>query len=165
MSYEPVERDFSSDFGKHSDRWVYAVSGLHVAVSVDRLFHAWHELSRCYEGQGWLLTERAVHFEGPRPGQIPRAVVRFERETGEQGWLVFALLDGVADPLLPPATVRSSRLMERLRSRQTIQLQTFTATEGPLTPADQQLVETLFEDVAHHLQSLIRAHAPEESDG
>ncbi len=165
QNYEAVERDFSSDFGKHSNRWIYRSGDLEVAIAVDRLFFAWHELSRCYEGQGWKLTSREALTDTLDAEYLHQVHATFDRETGEQGWLVFSLLDGSAQALTPPSTNKAKRLVDRLRSPETLQLQVFVASEIPLTAAERERVTALFQQVAGRLQVVIRARAQESSDG
>ena len=57
--YEAIDREAGNDLGLHSDRWVYASpSRFPVIVSLDQTFPGWHELTVCYQNQGWKLKSR-----------------------------------------------------------------------------------------------------------
>lgn len=60
VNYEVVERERGTQWGETSQIWQYRNDTHHMVVSVDYPFRGWHELTTCYESDGWLLQDREV---------------------------------------------------------------------------------------------------------
>lgn len=142
-------RDRGSDLGRRSDKWQFKGSQFATTISMDQPFPGWHELTTCYKNGGWELVNR-VRMDATNPGvdpsasqQWPYVIAEFKRETGERGYLVFAMFNSVGEPVTPPATWNrmvhffsgvSNRMSNRVRAslfdNSTYQIQAFTAFYG-----------------------------------
>lgn len=101
--YTSQTRDRGSDLGRHSDIWQYRAPRCNVIASLDQTFPGWHELTTCYQNQGWKLIDR-VKIVPTKPGQEGWTYIeaRFEKETGQRGYLLFSLFDGSGGPIDAP---------------------------------------------------------------
>lgn len=89
--YETIERDFNSPFGRFSEVWTLAQAGRQATFSFDYPFVGWHELTDCYEAQGWHIEARRVLNEAPATTPVVEVVLRHE-SAGRYGRLYFNLL-------------------------------------------------------------------------
>ena len=129
--YIPVSREAGNDMGLHSDRWVYeSPNRFPVNVSLDQTFPGWHELTICYQNQDWTLKSR-VWKTAPMAEDETKSwsyiEAEFEKDTGEQGFLVFSLFDAFGDGYDAPGSWETldylaSRLKNRLSHRVRAQL-------------------------------------------
>ena len=159
-------RERGSDIGNRSDRWKFKGSGYSATVSIDQPFPGWHELTSCYKNTGWELLRREREGDPLAPdaddsgaGKWPYVIAEFKRETGERGFLVFALFNSVGEPVIPPAkwdrmsswlySGIQNRVSNRVRSslfdNSTYQIQTFVTSYGNgLEDAAEQEVQNHF---------------------
>lgn len=167
VNYQIDTRERGSDLGKRSDIWVYEAPRCMANFSLDQPFPGWHELTTCYQNQGWKLVNRkrkesTISMTGSdNPDDEidwPYVVAEFEKETGERGYLVFSLFNSQGAPVNPPAqwnrlTYLISGMRNRLSGRirgslfdnSTYQVQTFVATFGNGLDAEtQQQIEDRF---------------------
>jgi exosortase len=61
QGFQTLTRDTGSFFGERSCTWRYRHGERTATLSVDYPFPAWHDLTRCYTGQGWRVEEQTVH--------------------------------------------------------------------------------------------------------
>ena len=151
--YEAIDREAGNDLGLHSDRWVYASpSRFPVIVSLDQTFPGWHELTVCYQNQGWKLKSRkkkTVPMLDDESKNWSYIEAEYEKETGEQGFLIFSLFDVFGDGYDAPgdwdtldyyAIHLKNRLSHRIRAQlfrgETYQTQAFVETYIKLTDAE-----------------------------
>lgn len=159
-------RERGSDIGNRSDQWRYKGSNFSATVSVDQPFPGWHELTSCYVNTGWNRLERErkgdvlnQDADESGAGDWPYVVAHFKRETGEQGFLVFALFNSYGEPVMPPATWNrlsmwfyqgiqnrvSNRVRRSLFDSSTYQIQTFVTSFGDeLEEATEKEIESHF---------------------
>ena len=152
-SYKITTREGGSDLGKRSDIWRYTGPNGSAIVSMDQPFPGWHELTTCYKNSGWELIsrERKTPPKSDATGdqEWPYVVGEFKRETGERGFLVFALFNTEGEPVNPPASwnramyfisgIRnrmSNRLRASLFDNSTYQVQAFVTSYGDGLRAD-----------------------------
>lgn len=98
--YQRIERDRNSPFGRFSQSWTVADGARQTTLSLDYPFIGWHELTECYEAQGWRVeTRRVIDAAGDQVPTI-KVVMRHE-STNRYGRLYFSLLtrDGRAFPV------------------------------------------------------------------
>lgn len=101
-------------------------------VAFDQLgLHEWHELTVCYEGRGWDISDRVIHTPPDDSSGWPYVVARMRNPDGRHGLVVFSVFWGSGEPMAAPADRLSvsftgqddapngllSRLTGRLRSR------------------------------------------------
>jgi exosortase len=137
-------RERGSDLGKRSDIWKYTSPKIAATVSLDQPFPGWHELTTCYKSTGWSLVNRTRKDVTTSDGtNWPYVVAEFKRETGERGFLTFALFNSVGGPVDPPARWNrlfhlisgvknrmSNRIRASLFDNSTYQVQAFAITYG-----------------------------------
>jgi exosortase len=154
--YQSLEREHGNDLGLHSDTWTYiAPRQFPMIVSLDQTFPGWHELTICYQNQGWKLDRRTK-----RSGKIagtdeewPYIEAEFSKNTGEKAFLVFSLFDVFGGAYDPPATWNSldfyisrirNRLSQRVRAQlfrgETFQSQAFVSTFNDLNDTQKQQI-------------------------
>jgi exosortase len=139
--FERIERDMTGDMGQHSCVWTYTGPEVEtVRVSIDAPFAGWHELSRCYQGQGWTLEGRQVLEEAG----LSWVEARFSKATGEHACLAFCLMDLDGVPLTPTANQGASRLVDRFGAAQSLQVQAFAQAGGPIDAPLRAEVRALF---------------------
>lgn len=161
-SYRSDHRKKASDLGQKSDGWAYrAKKNRYLAItSFDQAFPGWHELSKCYTNQGWIIDKEAggrskKQYEMEDGKSWPYVEVHFKKQTGERGMLVFSLFDGFGEPFDPPADWNvmtqlwhrsRGRLGERVRARlfqgSAYQTQVFVNGFGPLSEPVQNEITT-----------------------
>ncbi len=134
--------------------------------SLDYPFPAWHDLTRCYTGQGWALDEQAVH----KPSQADGAdlggyvVVRFTKPGYRSGYLLFCQFNKDGTPLDPRlgaaylSIYRQEAALKRWWYRlqgapdptpaepapPVYQLQLFVESYAPLSAAERAAAEAFF---------------------
>lgn len=165
MDYETVERDRNSPFGRRSQSWTFARDQVRAIVSLDYPFQGWHELTECYETQGWRVISREV-LPLDDAGAGVSVTLRHDM-TERDGRLFFALLSSDGQAYSVRTLGEIDEWYDRLRlrfselssARQfaaqkletiTFQHQTFIATYLPLTAAEDAAARRLF--AASHAQ-------------
>ena len=151
QGYQAIDRESGSDLGLHSDRWVYeSPSRFPIIVSLDQTFPGWHELTVCYQNQGWELKSRVkktVPMLDDESKNWSYIEAEFEEKTtGEQGFLVFSLFDAFGDGYDAPGNWETldylvsgirNRLSQRIRAQlfrgETYQTQAFVRTYRKLS--------------------------------
>lgn len=89
--YETVARDRNSPFGRHSQIWSLERAEQRGVLSLDYPFYGWHELTECYEAQGWQAESRQV-LEATA-GETPTVAVALRHAaSGRYGRLYFGLM-------------------------------------------------------------------------
>jgi len=152
VRFETVQRDRTSPLGGHSQTWSLAGTGSRGALSFDYPFLGWHELTECYEAQGWRLEQRSI-VEGSSEGESqPLVEAQFRNDqTGRSGRLYFSLATrdgrpfpirtrGELDEWLDRAAARMRELTSfstlsktmTLDDRATYQIQFFVESYEPL---------------------------------
>jgi exosortase/archaeosortase family protein len=133
-SYKFSERVRSSDLGEMSESWIYASPDRYYAnVSLDQPFPGWHELTKCYRNDGWILETDGRSFKEFQGRSIDGndeawnyIEAHFSKPTGEHLMLLFSLFDGFGKPFDPPPRFDSltnllhgakNRMSERARAR------------------------------------------------
>jgi len=157
-------RKHGSDLGNRSDKWQYQGSQFATTISLDQPFPGWHELTTCYRNSGWELISRerrgsfAPGVDPSTSGQWPYIIAEFKRETGERGFLIFAMFNSAGEPVNPPANWNrmvhffsgvANRMSNRVRAslfdNSTYQIQAFTASYGDgLGEASENEIESHF---------------------
>ncbi len=150
--YAISTRDHGSDLGRRSDAWQYRAPSCNAVISFDQTFPGWHELTTCYRNSGWQLVPggRVVIQpdvpEGEKTWDIVEA--RFEKATGERGYLLFSHFNGAGEPESAPVNIGTlesfltrakNRLSNRVRrslfSSETYQVQVMVQHYGELEPS------------------------------
>lgn len=149
--YHVYQRDGGSDLGRHSDVWQYRSPRCSAITSLDQPFPGWHELTTCYQNQGWKLIDR-FKIQPTKSGQEDWAYIEatFQRNTGERGYLLFSLFDGAGEPLDAPviagglqsilkraANRLSNRIRRSLFTAESYQTQVFL--RGHFSPLDDSI--------------------------
>jgi exosortase len=150
---QTIRRELGHSSGRFSRLWTYRWGRRTVSVSLDGPFMGWHELTRCYLGQGWTLLERSVQPGESRGSSF--AAVRLERGPEQVGELFFSLFDfrgKVLEPWGPGG--RLGYAGERLafwRRQRTYQVQMFVTAGEALTSAERVQAQAFFESARSRL--------------
>lgn len=164
---ERIERRFNDQAGRFACQWWYRREPRVCLVSLDYPVPSWHNPTLCYAGNGWQPTARRVltagvsdveSDAGEHHGDGAWVELQLSKPTGEQGWLLFGLLDAAGN-VLPPSASRwpdvagelarsplGSRLLGRGQGSATeaaYQLQAFLSSPGPLSAEEQAEVRRL----------------------
>lgn len=157
-AFEPTHTELGAE---HSRAWIYRWRGRTVAVAVDYPFRGWHELPECYETDLWRLKDSATHTEARSAGSIsfePNQAT-FSRPGGEVAFLLFFIFDDHGNTVGRPNFVpRTGNFVSRFKSKlinrrareslvPTFQVQLFTKSEAPLTPAEEAEALAFFKEV------------------
>jgi exosortase len=156
-------RNPGSAFGEFSKTWVYRRPMQQAVLSLDYPFPGWHDLTRCYTSQGWVVEDEAVVQEGPG---LPSGWValRLTKPGYRFGYLVFTQFDGTGRVLAPRlagsqlSLHRHEQAWRRLEDRLTgttadvsgdpsgsvYQLQVFVESFAPLQEQDLNQARELF---------------------
>jgi hypothetical protein len=172
--YQAKERDHSSDQGRFSCTWVFQADGQTAQVSVDFPFLGWHELTRCYEGQGWREVSREVRAD---KGTGPYVAVQLSKASGEAGHLLFSLFDATAQPVSPKTSHWIGLRGKLARSpvwallglgdgaawptQTSLQIQQFIAGGDPLDQRQRETAERMYQDCRQRLLSRWQTDAAE----
>jgi hypothetical protein len=175
-SYEPAHQRPGSQYGEYSRTFVYehAKAGLAMTFSFDFPFsNAWHELCICYQSAGWQLMDRTVRSVASQDGTAAWNFIaaRFEKPSGEHGYLCYAYFDGTGQPISPPAGTFWERAMQRVRRRtphlQTpryFQIQAWTVAAEPLPDGHCEAVEDAFFEFRKRIrQAFLEPQEPQRS--
>jgi exosortase len=114
LGFAADTRNPGSAFGEFSKTWSYQNGQNMAGFSLDYPFPSWHDLTRCYTGQGWTMDEQAVHKPAPPPNPPPAAgeggagadqdgyvAVRFTKPGFRSGYLLFCQFNKDGAPLDP----------------------------------------------------------------
>jgi hypothetical protein len=141
-----------SSKGEHSRVWNVSSPMGRMTVSLDFPFVKFHDLSVCYESQGWRVVSDQRHVKDPATS-LPAVAfheVRMERAPGEFGYLVYGLFNSDAndggDGLLSKLKSRS-----RLLSEPFLQAQCFVETSDHLSETERRALMTRFIACRHQL--------------
>lgn len=167
--FEPASRGVTNGQGDHSRGWYYQWRGRKLAVVVDYPFRGWHELTVCYQLEGWKLEQESIHEEKPSAGtgHGPMTEAKFTQGQGRHGYLLFCMFNETGGSLerpqlrnIPPTDSVASRLKERLKFLGGdlrflfwgVQVQLFLESDAPLSPAEEAEARSFFD----HARQLIR---------
>jgi hypothetical protein len=158
------ERELNSDWGSRSSVWLLeAASGarkFYCSVQCDYPFSGWHELTRCYRGNGWQLDSRE-NYKPQKHSDWPITIAKMSIPNGHQSVLMFSLFEESGEPMLPPeGDIVTMNFLQRginaIRQRltkdfgptpQTYQVQIFVAAERRIPDADIQWIAENFADI------------------
>jgi exosortase len=172
-------RDPGSSYGETSRAWTYRHGADVATASLDYPFPDWHDLTRCYTSQGWVIDEETVH-DAAGAGDVPGGYVevKLSQPAYQCGYLLFCQFDGRGRPLPPRhggARLALSRHESALRQLGQLvrgspaappdepggpvyQFQLLWEGSAPPTPVQQQQARVLFLEGWKSL----RRHWPEE---
>jgi exosortase len=94
--FAATRRNPGSEFGEFSSAWVYQFGARRATVSLDYPFPSWHDLTRCYTSQGWVIDDEAVH--AAPEGYVE---VKLTKPAYRSGYLLFAEFDRGGTTLEP----------------------------------------------------------------
>jgi exosortase len=177
QGYSEETRASHSAFGEHSKMWIYRRPLTQAVLSLDYPFPAWHDLTRCYTSQGWVIDEEAIQ-PSALPDNASYVALRLTKPGYHSGYLLFAEIDGKGKILATRfgggelSLVRHRQILHRLQARFTgestdnigdpagpiYQMQLFVDSYTPLPPAERRRAQELFEQSLQRLQRRWTAH-------
>lgn len=152
-SYKNEQRRADSQWGARSQTWKYRQGTQELVVSVDYPFRGWHELTICYEADGWTREGRTVidlpkvaALEGIVKPDEKCVVAVFRRpEVSAYGYLLFESLNDRHQPIPIPRGGRD--VVQKLRDRLTAfgeRVSTFGASGNGLNDQTQSFQLQVF---------------------
>jgi len=151
-------RGSDSYFGEYSQTWRYTRNGVSAVLSLDSPFPSWHDLTWCYVGTGWRITEQNVREGGTVSGGFVE--VQLDRAVNRHGYLLFCEFDRHGRPLTArPGGSAASPFRHRAALARiglgdgtpasdpgppVYQLQVFAQRSSPFGAGDEDAVRELF---------------------
>jgi exosortase/archaeosortase family protein len=165
-NYERVKRANGSLLGEISQTWYYDGPQSKSAASLDYPFFGWHEITECYNAQGWQIDSRRL--EQLDDGTTVVEVEMHKVERAEFGHLVFLVCDPAGGPIpvwksqtISPAeelldragmVVDTVRGRPRPEHRPTAQFQLFTEGFAPPDDARRSALRAVYERLWHDVR-------------
>jgi exosortase len=116
QDFQKQTRDTGNFFGEHSRSWIYRHGDRTALFSLDYPFPSWHDLTRCYTGQGWRLDEQHLHEAEEVPGGFLAA--RLSKPACRHGYLLFCEFNDRGQPLQArPGAARLSLFRHEITTR------------------------------------------------
>lgn len=160
--FQIQSRSRSSEFGEFSRVWAYQVGRAEATFSLDYPFPYWHDLTRCYTGQGWSLGAQTVWPLGKAANGFME--VALTKPGYRSGTLLFAQVDRMGTLLEARpggallSTYRHGKVLadfwDRLQGKPAnpsaepagpvFQVQLFIESYQPLTEADSHQAREFF---------------------
>ncbi len=163
------ERELNSDWGSKSSIWQLngKLKNTEIACSLscDYPFSGWHELTRCYRGNGWALESR-INIKPKLNPEWPVTAVYLNQPPGRHAVLLFSLFEESGEPVLPPeGDIVTMSLLERavnaIRQRvtkdygptpQTYQVQVFFPTKYKLPDEFLEIMANQFAEMREQIR-------------
>jgi exosortase/archaeosortase family protein len=182
QGFATEHRNPGSAFGEFSKLWRYQQGEETAIFSLDYPFPSWHDLTRCYTGQGWAMEEQAIRQARSEDGAEGESfmAVRLTKPGYRSGYLLFGQCDRDGNLLEPHrgaaylALDRHRSVLQRWldRGRGTsavpapaspvYQFQLLVECYAPLTPSQQAEVEQFFVSELRALRGRWSAQPPKE---
>ena len=185
VQYSTQDRKRGSDQGERSDVWQFRAPGYQPVASLDQTFPGWHELTTCYQFQGWKMKKdplgnpsrfrRTPPAEGDEePWQYIEA--EFEKDTGEKGYLLFSHFDAFGNPIEAPENwgslnsffVRAkNRLSHRIRASlfegEAYQTQVFLQSFNEIDEDKKNEVKERYLEIREHMRQRFKEKRASET--
>ena len=184
-TYKSENRSRSSDLGQQSDTWTYVSPNRFLAfLSLDQPFPGWHELTKCYQNQGWKLIDGGRQWRDWKEAESadgkekhwPYIEAHFEKETGERAMVLFSLFDRFGEPFDPPKVWSfipnlihgaTGRLGHRVRARlfqgSAYQTQVFVYGFGEISAEDRDEITDHYLAIREIMRSELTKKIEEDS--
>jgi exosortase len=115
QGFQITTRDVGDALGEFSRVWTYTSGPARVTAAVDYSFRGWHELTVCYQNNGWKLKTRGERPGDGEGGTGPFVEATYDKPTGQQAILLYGLDEADGRPLEPrPARSILGYLARRL---------------------------------------------------
>lgn len=175
VDFRNERRNAESAFGEFSRTWTYRRGSTTALVSVDYPFPGWHDLTRCYTSQGWIIRNQRLIPATPESRGFVE--VEFERAGYQSGYLLFVEFGPTGAELKPRLAGaqlsfhRQQSALARFKQRlgftveaspdepqqQVGQLQLFIASEVPLKTEESTAAQFLFKHALVAAQTKLAA--------
>ena len=171
VGFSTQERDPSSTFGNYSRIYEYKDSADNVyLVSCDFPFGpAWHDLTICYVGVGWTLTDisnLAPSQESSEPAW-DYVEANFVKLDGNAALVDYSVFDETGRVLHPPARTLFGDIWHALekqyqdtRTEKQFQIQVFTTASGNISPQQREISRRLLLVARQQFREFISAVSP-----
>lgn len=177
--YEVIHRGSKSFYGETSKTWTFESPIGDVLLSFDYPFLGWHELTRCYRGDGWHVLSRRADDSAADTDAMEYMEVELSKPTGEYGYLLYAMVNATGQPLQPPRTTKSiphsivqrvlngplARVVGRRNTNDTgldlntYQIQCFSSTGYRLSPDERNQIRAQLDEYCRVLTNRFREPA------
>jgi exosortase len=164
-NFEASKRESDDIYGEFSRSYVFEDGGgAKYQVSCDFPFTGgWHELTICYRGAGWTITERAsVTDEAPNDPSWTYVNAAMTNRDGLHGYVAWTMFDDAGETFTPPSDHWQDelwRLLKRrspyLPTRQLFQVQVFVVGSEPISDTRREQARQLLKDARDRLRKEI----------
>jgi exosortase len=157
--------------GEYVDVWKFydSQSRLRHRVAISQPYAGFHDLSNCYNGNGWFLKDKQLVSElsgQPFTEEWPFLLSTFVNEAGEYGYLSYSAFDSVGDLIPPPpdnlADILKGRLFfalgGKLNVNQHTMFQIWTVADRELTPKETEDLKALQIQLRGKVITALRNH-------
>jgi exosortase len=171
-SFKEEERTRDDVFGHYSRLFEYQDGRENsYLVSCDFPFGPdWHELTSCYRGTGWELTDRRVvpdpHAASSGEARWDYVEAHFKRRDGTVALLLYCVFDAAGDAINPPSDSIWDVLLQMLKKRSSrhdertlYQFQVLTSAPETIHPAQRQAAEKLILSARERMRKTITGPA------
>ncbi len=173
-SFETIEREVFSDFGRNSKTYRYRhqqKEGIVASVSLDFPYlGGWHDLCMCYRNSGWTISDRAVGSsdDTQKGGDWKFVVGSLEDPAKGKANVSFAGFDASGETAEPAGVAVLFRPWFRLRRRllrnispQLFQVQVFTVGSTSQNPELKQELQQLLLDAREEFRNRVAVNKAE----
>lgn len=155
--FDSAQRDVADILGEHSRTWRYSGLGQETVLSMDFVFHSFHELTRCYAGNGWRIMSRQV---GSLTNGASIVVAELARpDSRERAFLLFAAINSEGQPIAPPESSLLSGLQTRVTKHRVpggaYQVQLFVPAKADLTQRQRERATEVFASFHDRISEII----------
>ncbi len=157
VGFKPEKRGANAVLGEHSRQWTYSGTTGTVLASMDFVFHDFHELTVCYEGIGWRVSDRIVR-DGADGGQYVQAML--VRDTGEKATLLFGSFDPEGETVPPPDANLVAGLADRISHTQDFGVYQVQVLFQSAATTDLQQLSRVFHDFADRMKTVVTEKQP-----
>jgi exosortase len=137
--------------GVSSQIWHYRCGETLASIAIDYPFQGYHDVTVCYSLRGWDLRQQLARVAPSPNGSLPFEEIQMHNHVGLNGALWFSAVDEHGRWRANPSKGLKRSVLSRFRRPDsehgiTYQVQVLVTGFNPLTPADRERSEQLFQE-------------------
>lgn len=173
VGFEAIKRDRDNLLGEYSRTYTYRAGKANLVVSCDFPYpHKWHDVTLCYRGVGWEMTNvesvpRVPKAATPEWGYVTADFIRPENQ--EHGYVVHCFFNQHGEPVEPPRYDPWGRLLDALKPRrqretepELYQVQVWTAAAHTIAEDEKKIARRLLCEARERFKNLIVSSTEKE---
>jgi len=113
--FQDLTRNPDDPNGEFSRLWYFEKGDDQLIVSIDGPFVGWHNLTGCFEGQGWKVVGSEIRKQSGPADQLIRDYVQMQvdKGLGQHATVLYAVFDQQNRAAIPAGTYASFRAIRR----------------------------------------------------